>query len=182
MNKRLKSEPLALMVNLITDREYIHLNFYVVRWEDRKIRNIGDRAINGFHRLNDLQITSQGQQADRSAKLYGWDIRYISPYSVDYRDAEKMYRTLRKILERLDKIIVKRGYAKTYGDYVGRFAEVVGATEILYSTGRATSSFDDGTYRRMNLGEGVEYIDRIVRDWQNGGEMKLAQVSNLEVH
>lgn len=169
-SSKIKQEPLALLLGREEDARYFHLNCQIVRWtSDEKIRNITDSGpVNGFLRLHDLCCTSQGQNDEPTRLLHSWMIRYMQPYAVDYSEAEKMYRTLRKLLDKLDKLTVKRGHPKSYADFIGRFGEVIGATEVFYRVSGDKGYYDDNEYARMPLGEGINYIDALVQRWQRG--------------
>jgi hypothetical protein len=166
--------PLGLLINTISDGDFFHIHLSFVMWEDgNKVRNASTRyePVNGLQLLDNLQITSQGNNSDR-VRLYGWEVRYRDVFAVDLRDAGRMHATLKKIQAGLDKLTAKRGYAATYGEFVGRVAEVTGVTTILTYRNRGRyASYDESTFTKYSVGDGVNQINHLVFLWQRKEEV-----------
>jgi hypothetical protein len=155
---------------------YFHVNVSVVTLEGGKIRNVSTRyeAINGFDALDGLRFRCQGENDRRERGVYGFDAKYMSQYSTDLREAERMVQTLRKIEKGMQKFTDTRGYVKTFGDYVGRLAELMKA-ETIIEIKKSGTFYSDGDYRFRTVGDGVNWIDGLVRDWQNEGKKEDAE-------
>jgi hypothetical protein len=173
-----KREPLGIIITPKMDGDFFNLTGGIIRWNEAgKVRNPSDYdTINGFPLLNNLQITSQGTNKDRD-RVYGFEVRYRDVYAIDLSLAEKMVKTLRKVNAGMDKLTAKRGYVGpgNFGEYVGRVAEVIGATKILYVQDRPRRSswlmHDDVDYTVLNLGDGVNHVNHVVRMWQQRTEV-----------
>jgi len=154
------------------DDQYFHIYARVVT---ERIEN-GDRVPWGLQdRWSDpllwsrLQIGSQGTVKERGP-LYGYSVEYRDVFSVDALKAKRMTRTLDKIEQGLQKLMTTRGYVRTFGDYVGRVAEVISAAGIVIDK-HTLPTWDSGTrYRWLSVGDGVVEIDRMSREWQKVGE------------
>lgn len=126
--------------------------------------------INGFARLADLRINSQGEQDRRSQGLYGFDVTYRNVFEVELSTAKEMVQTLTKLEKGLAKLEERRGIARDFGTYVGRVAEVLGAEEII-ETKRAGSFYRDGDYVRHSVGDGVEWLKQVEQRWKDGSRV-----------
>jgi hypothetical protein len=126
--------------------------------------------------LADLCIDGQGRDDDAERHAYGFEVGYRNMYHVDTRLAVKMAKTLTTIDKRLSKLNDTRGYIRSFGEYVGRVAEVIGASAIVRRPkGQETYSLhSDGYYQRFNLGDGVVMIDGVVRAWIREGREAVA--------
>lgn len=135
-----------------------------------KIRNIGDDLYNGLF-LNDLVITSQGNTDDQERRLYGFDTRYEGHTITDRRDAERMAKTLAHIERHLDKLRTKYGHPGTFGAYLARVADAIGATSIVQQEGQTHGSrYDDNDHRIQTIGDGAYSIDYKIRLWETRTE------------
>jgi hypothetical protein len=164
-------QPLGIIISPdSSDTRFFHIRGNIIYWQDGKIRNPSDYDnINGFPLLNNLEINSQGDQEDRS-RMYAWDVRYRNIFAVDVTMANKMVKTLTKLNRGLQRIDTKRGSPSSFGDYVGRVAEVIGATKILHRVpGQRTSSwpsYSEVQFTAMDIGNGVDYVNHMVQMWQ----------------
>lgn len=169
-------EPLGIIITSKMDGDFFNVTGHIIRWNEQgKVRNPSDYdTINGFPLLNNLHINSQGTNKDRD-RVYGFDVRYRDVYAIDLPLAEKMVKTLHKIDTGMDRLTKKRGYVQgNFGDYVGRVAEVIGATKILHKRAEPHSSWanhDDTDYVVLPLGEGINYVNHVVYLWQQRSEV-----------
>jgi hypothetical protein len=121
---------------------------------------------NGLH-VENLQTFSQGNNHDQTRQLYGFEIGYDA-FRVTCRDAVKMAKTLTAIEKRLGKLNDVRGYVSSYGEYVARFAEVIGAETMIFH--RGGRSFEPDDYFTHNLGNGRNKIDSLIRTWAEANQ------------
>lgn len=142
---------------------------------DDTIRNAGsDDLCNGL-RLGSLRIDSQGRDSDEPRHLYGWDYEYKDCYSVDTRRAGEMYKTLQAIEKRTAALEAKYGRPATFGAYVARIANAIGADTIVFVETPDTGWHNKNGHRLYNLGDGAGRIDGIVRTWIDAGIPKPAE-------
>lgn len=78
-----------------------------------------------YGHLNNLRVTEQHDLTDK-ATSYAWNVEYSDHMFIRLREAEVMLKTLRKIEREMIKIKDQFGYAASFGDYVARFAAVIG--------------------------------------------------------
>lgn len=169
--------PLGLLVSTETtpsyradDRGYFHIKASVVTLIDGAVRNgttLYDGPYNGgLHRIEGLAVTSQGENSRADHGLYGFHVEFTDVRFVRTRDAEQIFRTLAFIDRRLSKIAAKRGDVRTFGEFVGRVAEVIGAETILFQKGKPRGWHDENEYDRGDIGGGVRRIELIEREWR----------------
>lgn len=169
--------PLGILLREESDRGfnagYYHILGNLVTTVDGKVRNPSsssyDQGVNGWGRLADLQINSQADTDRVDHGLYGFDVRYRNVSFVDTAAAKRMAQTLTRIDRGLEKLQAKRGYTTNFGEYVGRVAEVLGVESIIVdrtSPDNRGWSYDEGQYQFLTIGEGVNYINGMVREWQ----------------
>ena len=138
-----------------------------------RVRNVStyDR-VNGLH-LNDFACTSQGNDADEPRRLYGFEIEYRNVFTVDRREAERMAKTLRTIDARMDKVIERFGRPTTFGAYLLRVANAIGATRFIFQNGRSKGwSHEDHDYDICDLWYGALRVDGLVREWMQENQQK----------
>lgn len=92
---------------------------------------------------------------------YGYHVEYFSPYSVELRDAEKMYKTLKKINNKLKKMESEFGTHKSFGEYVSRFAKAVGAKVVVFyeNFDPKEANYSRNEYIEYKPGKAIEKID-----------------------
>lgn len=146
--------------------DFVHVYGRVVAIVDGKVRNsVRDygRFNGGLEDIYGLTANSQGDGKE-PGRLYGFDALYLEAGHIDERKAGGHYRTLRTINGKLRKMQEARGYVKTFGEYVGRLAEVLGKdTVIIRTVGKGAGwSHDDNRYDFLTIGDGVRWIDDTV--------------------
>lgn len=135
-----------------------------------RIRNVREMeaAVPGMD-LSDLYIGSQGCDEDSPRRLYGWEIHYRDVHSIDRRRAERMARTLKSIEARMERTNAKYGRATTFGGYVLRVADAIGATRIVLREASEKASrgwsYDHSSHRILDLRDGQYAVDQLVRTW-----------------
>lgn len=157
----------------LTGGGYFHIYAYPVLVGTERpdsIRNISDyEVVKGGWFLHDLKVSSQGNDSDgAAARLYGYDVHYHTT-RVERRDAERMAKTFARLDKALDKLRATRGHASTYGEYVARIAEVLGAKRMVFSTGPNGGSawgYDGFDHALVDLGDGRTRIEHLERQWR----------------
>ena len=62
---------------------------------------------------------------------YGWRVCYYK-HAVDSRDVEEMHQSFKRMAARSARLIAQFGCPATFGQFVARFAAIVGATEVEF--------------------------------------------------
>jgi hypothetical protein len=128
------------------------------------IRNASDEPLNGLY-LHDLRVRSQGSDDRTPRELYGFDVAYCDVYKVDRSAAEQMAKTLTTIERRMAKTQAKYGNAVTFGQYLARVAEAIGATAIVVPLTSHGWSYSDNDQRIMPIADGVYHADNMISKW-----------------
>lgn len=159
MKKSVTKVALSIKVELqekAGNGEYTHIVGTVVPLDDdaKLVMRLNDGPYNGgVHRVNGLKITAQAENDRRERGFYAYSVEYDLGACVTRDVARAAYETLDYIEKRLAKIAAVRGFPRTVGEYVGRVAEVIGATEI-----RSDSV-------TLGLGNGVSLIEGWEREF-----------------
>lgn len=169
--------PLGILIREEQDNSfgggYYHLRGSIVTLVNGKVRNPPsssyDEPINGFGRLADLELNSQGERTNAQRGLYGFDVRYRNVSFIEARDAQRMHQTLTRLNNGMSKLYAKRGMVQSFGEYVGRVAEVLGIETIVFDytpEGSHSWSHDERDYRHRSIGDGVNEVNHKVWQWQ----------------
>lgn len=129
---------------------------------------------NGLY-LRDFCVHSQGDNRSKDrpeGPLYSWQIRYSRVHSVDLNEAEAMAKTLRTIQRKLDALKAKLGREASFGAFVVRVADALGAEAIEMPPYKGDPRRDERVYH--TLGDAVYPIDRMIHDFVNPQEEKSA--------
>lgn len=190
MSERQSKTRLGLYVTETRDSGYYHVNAtmitiglrpYELRAVDAgeaigrdvnadTIRNCGDELVNGWY-LNNLTVCSQGNNDSATRSLYGWEVRYRDVYAVDLSSAKRMAKTLTSLEQRMSRLYASFGHATTYGGYLARVAQSLGATAIVLPNGKQYGwSYNDNEQRVLNIADGVYTVDAMVRTWADERE------------
>jgi hypothetical protein len=114
--------------------------------------------------LENLTVNSQGDSDAR--RLYGWGVEYRQVFSIDARKAALMVRTLTTIDRRMERADQKYGRAATFGSYLARVADAIGADAIVRPPSKATGwSYDDNAHQIDNIKDGIYQVDRMIDRW-----------------
>jgi len=117
-----------------------------------------------------LRVACQGDARSQTRDhepVYGFHIEYCDLFSVDREKAGRMHKTLTLIAKRLEKLGASRGYYRSYGEYLGRIAEVLGCAGIVID--RQTTKVAQDSYSRYrweSVGDGVNTVNHLVLLWQ----------------
>lgn len=141
---------------------------------DREINSDTIRNISGFYAdetpnglyLENLHVNSQGNNDADPRHLYGWDIDYRNVYSIDARKARLMAETLATIEKRMAKIEDKYGRPATFGAYLLRVADAIGATRFVVPVrNHGASSYRGREHTIRDLSTGGSIVDGMIRTW-----------------
>jgi hypothetical protein len=179
---------LGLYVSEKRDRDYYHATAYPViigptRWEMQYAEQTGEphnvprdriRGCSGGDAqplyLDGLYVYSQGGNDDAPRRLYAWQVEYRDVFSIDARKADAMHKTLTTIARRMEKTANTYGQPSTFGAYVARVADAIGADAIVFPPPRPASSYDDREHRIETIAHGVYCIDRMIETWTAAGQ------------
>jgi hypothetical protein len=131
------------------------------------VRSCSDDLVNGLYLAN-LRVWSQGNNDDRERHLYGFELRYMNLYAVELRDAKRMFKTLNLIEARIESLAKKYGRPTTFGQYLARVADAIGADTFVRQNGRFESD------HVMDITTGIYHVDALVREWVTERETKAA--------
>jgi len=131
-----------------------------------------------------LQARCQGDDNSRKREagreqVYGFDFEYHDVYSVDLRKAERMAKTLKAVSVKLDKINETRGYVQSFGEYVGRIAEAIGAKGIGVDLDKTRRN--GYRWEWMPIGDGVNRVNRMIWQWVEDGKPKPQENTDCEL-
>jgi hypothetical protein len=171
-----------LVISEVRKDGYYHLYGRIVtqRFDDRQWVPYGlddDKSYDGGVLWTGLRVscqgdaTSQRREADREP-VYGFDCDYADVYRVDLPKARRMLKTLEQMDRKLATLREARGYVKTYGEYCGRIAEVLGCTGIGIETLAKSRDISGQRWEWMSVGDGVNRINHRIFLWQQ----ELAQI------
>lgn len=85
----------------------------------------GDRWASSLGDLDGIQISCQIDNHDSYNDSYAWTVEYRDVFSVDVAKAETMFKRLRSIYQKLDKMDDIEGRAQSFGSYVNRVMRVL---------------------------------------------------------
>jgi hypothetical protein len=144
------------------------------------IRNVGgydaDESPNGLY-LDSFRVNSQGNNDDDTRHLYAWEIEYRDVYSIDARKARKMADTLATVEKRMAKVEEKYGRPMTFGAYLLRVADAIGASRfVIPAKVRGSSDYRYREHSIRDLASGASMIDGIIRTWIDERIAGMAQL------
>lgn len=198
--KKTEKSPLRVGLYVYVERQrynglegYIHVNAYPVligmnTWEMREIdENVTDRrhvdpqritnfsdreTVNGLS-FDGLKVTSQGHDSDEQRHLYAWEIGYKDK-SVTVDNVKGIAHTLTTIDRRLEHYTEKFGRPSTFGQYIGRIANAIGAESIVTTVDRKnSSSYSEQKHRFSTIADGVAWVDYLVKKWAAKEELPV---------
>jgi hypothetical protein len=104
---------------------------------------------------------------DRGTAVYGFNqLEYRDEHSIDLGKAERMVKTLKAIERKLAKLAEVRGYARTYPEYIGRLAEVLGAKGIVVERSQQSREMTGERYEWLSVGDGINRAANLIWQWQ----------------
>jgi hypothetical protein len=185
------AEPLYLLVTEERSHGYLHLYGRIVtqRYESGKgqwLPNGTDDTYGDGLLYSGLRTSCQGDEdsrrravrGERIEPVYGFSCEYRDEHSVDLRKAKRMLRTLDKVERGLAKLVETRGYVKSYGEYIGRVAEVVGCAGMGFE--RRETAYNGNRWDWMSVGDGVNRVNHAIYLWCE--EVKPKDAPQLVAH
>lgn len=124
------------------------------------------------HLYSDLRLTAQGdsdsqRRTDEREPVYGWSLEYHDPYRCDRRKVARMHKTLDALHKRLGKLQEQRGYPRTFPDYCGRLAEVMGCEGIVVQRSQRSQRLHSLTrWDWYGIGDGVNRVASLIYAWR----------------
>lgn len=178
---------LYLVVSETRDNGYFHLHARVStdRYEGSTGRvpyGVDDDYSDGLL-YSYLRISCQGDErsqrhADTRQAVYGWDHpEYRDHYKGDLRTLKRMVKTLEHLERKLGKLSETRGYARSYGEYLGRVAEALGCAGMAFQQSAKRAQMSGQPWRWTTVGDGVNEANNAVWQWQREALDQDAQVS-----
>lgn len=157
-----KTIRLALKIVETLDNGYYHIHAHVVTVppSGETVGYIDSYDTVGKLWMQGLTVKSQGNQSDTDKRLYGFDVVYRNMYEVDTREAGRIAHTLQTIQKRMDRLSDKFGRPTTFGQFMGRVANAIGAKFIVFESQRSNPGL-----QFLEVSLGIDKIDRIVADW-----------------
>lgn len=144
---------------------YGHVICRIVNLEEGKVRNISD-GYNDVPTRYYAGLDVRNQLDDRNGGLgtlcqsYGWHLEYHDVYLVNSHRASKMYKTLSRLEKRFEAISARRSYPNSFGEYVGRVAEILGI-DTFYFYSRHASDYDDCEFQILPVGDAIGKINEM---------------------
>jgi hypothetical protein len=159
------------MVDIRPDKQDLTFDMTVVIIEDGKIRNPG--SWDAWAKYADLHISSHCFEGDEIFNCrYGADcLSYRDVYVVDRRRAELMASTLRGIERKLERLNDKFGRPNDFAQLLGYLAVAItnsSGSVFGIKTSGAGWSYDDNTYRWMDVNEMRYHLRDQIRTWKEG--------------
>ena len=183
MATKTDKQPLALLIWREISGEYMHWRGRVVtpKYENGEQVPYGtdskyDRTMLYF---DGLRVSSQGDARSRlraGEPLYGLSCEYHDCFTVGLDEAQRMVKTLIKIDKGLLKLKEQRGYTRSFGEYCGRLAEVLGCTQIAIDRESFGLRHQYSRWEFTSIGEGVNAIANNIQQW-----VREAQPSDVAV-
>jgi hypothetical protein len=173
-------QDLYLLVQEERSHDYYHLRARVVTKarEERDTESYpgGTRDRYQGPKYDGLQAGCQGDQGSRKAEgregaVYGFGrLEYREVFSVDLGDAERMVKTLRALERKIAKLGEVRGYARSYGEFLGRFAEALGAKGMVFRRNQKHAATTGQTWEWTTVGDGINKAANLIYQWQREGQ------------
>jgi len=163
MTKKVEYGILIRTKNIYMVNEIKCIKFYadiITFGDDGKPRNCNEYTSNKDYKFYDgLGINCFIDAGDE--KIYGVHIEYENIYGVNQNIAHKMYKTLKKINNKLEKFNDEFGQWKTFGELVSRFAKTIGAKTIVFyeDYNNIHSNYTKNNFKHYKPGQAVNIID-----------------------
>jgi hypothetical protein len=180
---------LYLAVTESREHGYFHLQgrFCTQKWESGEWVPYGvDDDYSDGLLWSGLRVSCQGD--DRSqlragegeqGAVYGFDCEYRDVYAVDLRKVRRMAKTLEKLQKGLGKITETRGYARSYGEYLGRVAEVFGCSGVVIERTQRTQRYGAQRWDWVSVGDGVNRVNHLIWQWVEEAKPKAQEAEAL---
>jgi hypothetical protein len=133
---------------------YAHVRFYPLLNKGGKLEGLGYGAL-----LEDLTISDQIDDKPRTSDErmdYAWSCEF-RPHSIGLSDAKRIVKALTMIDKKTEMLRRQFGFNRSYGDFVCRIANAIGANEIVFDSERY-----EGELHFIEPGHAIDRINREV--------------------
>jgi hypothetical protein len=172
-----KGNALYLRVVETRDNGYFHLRAQVCtqryeasehsEWKPYGVEDDYSDGLKYTHLRSSCQGDNGTQRAADSFKaVYGFDTEYHDAYRLDLRQLRRMTKTLELVERKLAKLQEARGYVRSYGEYLGRVAEVLGCVGMVFDRDSQVALRTGQRYQWMSVGDGVNHANHRIYLWQ----------------
>jgi len=110
------------------------------------------------------------ENAGESGPVYGFGTEYHDVFRLDLRRVRRMQKTLEKVEKGLEKLREARGYVRSFGEYCGRLAEVMGCKGVVIARGQRQQVTSGLGWDWMSIGDGVNRINQLIHVWVEEGK------------
>lgn len=160
MKKDTTSARLVLRCYTKSEYGYAHVMFYpMLKQPTGKIEGMGFEGVANGLFLNDLELSDQIDDhngRNDGQHDYAWSA-YFKPSRVELREAQAIVKTLTTLDKRLEKMREQFGYVKSYGEFVCRVANALGAVAIVFDSMRFP-----GEVQELLPGHAIDRINKEV--------------------
>lgn len=115
------------------------------------------------------------ENAGESGPVYGFDCEYHDVYRLDLRRVRRMQKTLEKVEKGLAKLREARGYVRSFGEYCGRLAEVMGCKGVVIAKGERQRTTTGLGWDWVSIGDGVNRVNHLIHVWVEEGKPQAEQ-------
>ena len=175
----MKPEPVTLALLLTTargrydwNRDDETLTARVVQIVDgTHVRNISDSPYDnpaaGLAELSATATNSPDNATHDRPACYGWTLAYQPIGRLEWTDIDAKHRAMSAIRRKMAAAESKLGYPSTFGLYVLRLADAIGARTFLLDTNpdQPGSTYDDREYRWTDAQGAASWLDRQDREY-----------------
>jgi hypothetical protein len=171
-----KGNAIYLRIEEIRDHGYYHLYARVCtqQYENSAWQPYGvDDDYSDGLKWSGLRVSCQGDEQSQtragrgeSGSVYGFSTEYHDCWKLDLRTVRRMAKTLETIDRKMDKLQEARGYVASYGEYLGRVAEVLGCAGFCFTRDARSADISGQKYEFTTVGDGVNRANHRIYLWQ----------------
>lgn len=136
--------------------------------DDNKPRNYTGNACDqlAFYPEGLTVYAQSNTKWDNAGELYAWCVEYRDTFTIRLEIAEEMVKALRMVARKMQRLDDKYGPAKTFGQYVARFADAVGATSAVRQDGGNGHCYSENYYQVGTVKDAVYWLDWQEHTWK----------------
>lgn len=170
-------QPLYLRITEERSAGYYHLRAQVCSQQydtltSQHVPSPVDDEYGDGHLYSGLRLEAQGdsdsqRRTDEREPVYGWSLEYHDPYRCDRRKVQRMSKTMEALHKRLARLQEQRGYPRTFPEYCGRLAEVMGCEGIVVPRSQRSERLHTLTrWDWCGIGDGVTRVASLIYAWR----------------
>ena len=118
----------------------------------------------------DLQFTCQASGDMNEAKPYGYGVRYGQVFSVELRDAERMYKMLKRVEKARESFPIQ---PETFGQFVQLMCQALGVKRVV-KAGAGNGWHSETEYTTWKPTEIQWLVDRRIGDFLTANKDAMA--------